>query len=39
MVDTYQDHRMAMAFAPLSMKTDVIIKDALVVTKSYKKLL
>jgi 3-phosphoshikimate 1-carboxyvinyltransferase len=35
-VDTYQDHRMAMAFAPLSMKTDVIINDAMVVTKSYK---
>ncbi|MEN8815779.1 MAG: 3-phosphoshikimate 1-carboxyvinyltransferase [Nonlabens sp.] len=36
MVDTYQDHRMAMAFAPLAMKTNVIIKDAMVVTKSYK---
>lgn len=35
-VDTYQDHRMAMSFAPLSMKTEVIIKDAMVVTKSYK---
>lgn len=35
-VDTFQDHRMAMAFAPLCMKTIVIIKDALVVTKSYK---
>lgn len=35
-VDTYQDHRMAMAFAPLAMKTNVIIKDAMVVTKSYK---
>jgi 3-phosphoshikimate 1-carboxyvinyltransferase len=35
-VDTFQDHRMAMAFAPLCMKTAVIIKDALVVTKSYK---
>lgn len=35
-VDTYQDHRMAMAFAPLVMKTNVIIKEALVVTKSYR---
>ena len=35
-VDTFQDHRMAMAFAPLVMKTSMIIKDAMVVTKSYK---
>ncbi len=35
-VDTFQDHRMAMAFAPLAMKTSLIIKDAMVVTKSYK---
>ncbi|AGC77038.1 3-phosphoshikimate 1-carboxyvinyltransferase [Nonlabens dokdonensis] len=36
LVDTFQDHRMAMAFAPLAMKTSLIIKDAMVVTKSYK---
>jgi 3-phosphoshikimate 1-carboxyvinyltransferase len=36
LVDTYQDHRMAMAFAPLCMKTAIVIKDAMVVTKSYK---
>ena len=35
-VDTYQDHRMAMAFAPLCMKTELIINEAMVVTKSYK---
>ncbi|OUS09623.1 hypothetical protein A9Q93_13820 [Nonlabens dokdonensis] len=35
-VDTFQDHRMAMAFAPLVMKTSMIVKDAMVVTKSYK---
>ncbi|MGB5983598.1 MAG: 3-phosphoshikimate 1-carboxyvinyltransferase [Nonlabens sp.] len=34
-VDTFQDHRMAMAFAPLCTKTSMIIKDAGVVTKSY----
>jgi 3-phosphoshikimate 1-carboxyvinyltransferase len=37
LVDTYQDHRMAMAFAPLCMKTAIVIKDAMVVTKSYKR--
>ncbi|PPK97059.1 3-phosphoshikimate 1-carboxyvinyltransferase [Nonlabens xylanidelens] len=35
-VDTYQDHRMAMAFAPLCMKTELVINEAMVVTKSYK---
>lgn len=35
LVDTYQDHRMAMAFAPLCMRTSLIIKDAGVVSKSY----
>ncbi|WP_124981794.1 3-phosphoshikimate 1-carboxyvinyltransferase [Nonlabens xiamenensis] len=35
-VDTFQDHRMAMAFAPLVCRTDIIVKDAQVVTKSYK---
>lgn len=34
-IDTYNDHRMAMAFAPLAIKTDIIIKDAGVVSKSY----
>ncbi|WP_410006083.1 3-phosphoshikimate 1-carboxyvinyltransferase [Aequorivita nionensis] len=34
-IDTYQDHRMAMAFAPLSLKTKLAINDAEVVSKSY----
>jgi 3-phosphoshikimate 1-carboxyvinyltransferase len=34
-VATYNDHRMAMAFAPLAIKTPVSIKDAGVVSKSY----
>lgn len=34
-VATYQDHRMAMAFAPLALKTPIIIKNAEVVSKSY----
>lgn len=34
-VETYNDHRMAMAFAPLALKTGLIIKDAGVVSKSY----
>ncbi|NBU80332.1 MAG: 3-phosphoshikimate 1-carboxyvinyltransferase [Flavobacteriaceae bacterium] len=34
-IKTYQDHRMAMAFAPLAMKTDIIIQEAEVVSKSY----
>lgn len=34
-ISTYKDHRMAMAFAPLSLKTSLIIEDALVVSKSY----
>ena len=34
-VATYNDHRMAMAFAPLAIKTPVGIKDAGVVSKSY----
>lgn len=33
--DTYQDHRMAMAFAPLALLGDVVIRDSEVVTKSY----
>ncbi|MBT8303478.1 MAG: 3-phosphoshikimate 1-carboxyvinyltransferase [Bacteroidia bacterium] len=34
-IDTYNDHRMAMAFAPLAIKTSLIINDAEVVSKSY----
>jgi 3-phosphoshikimate 1-carboxyvinyltransferase len=34
-IKTYQDHRMAMAFAPLALKVPVIIEDAQVVSKSY----
>ena len=34
-VDTYNDHRMAMAFGPLAMKTTFHINDAEVVSKSY----
>lgn len=34
-IKTYQDHRMAMAFAPLALKTAVIIEEAEVVSKSY----
>ena len=34
-IDTYQDHRMAMAFAPLLLKTSIIINEAEVVSKSY----
>ena len=34
-IDTYQDHRMAMAFAPLALKTSLVINDAGVVSKSF----
>jgi len=34
-IETYNDHRMAMAFAPLALKTDLCILDAGVVSKSY----
>ena len=34
-VETYKDHRMAMAFAPLSLKTNLTINEADVVSKSY----
>jgi 3-phosphoshikimate 1-carboxyvinyltransferase len=34
-IDTYQDHRMAMAFAPLAIKLPIIINEAEVVSKSY----
>jgi len=35
-IETYHDHRMAMAFAPLAFKTSIVILDAKVVTKSFK---
>lgn len=35
LIATYNDHRMAMAFAPLALKTDLQIEDAMVVSKSY----
>ena len=34
-IETYQDHRMAMAFAPLALKVPIIICNADVVSKSY----
>jgi 3-phosphoshikimate 1-carboxyvinyltransferase len=34
-IDTYNDHRMAMAFAPLGLKTELTINNADVVSKSY----
>ena len=34
-IETYKDHRMAMAFAPLALKVPIIIKEASVVSKSY----
>lgn len=34
-ITTYNDHRMAMAFAPLALKTPIVIQDAEVVSKSY----
>ena len=34
-IATYNDHRMAMAFAPLALKTDLVINQANVVSKSY----
>jgi 3-phosphoshikimate 1-carboxyvinyltransferase len=34
-IDTYHDHRMAMAFAPLGLCVPIVINDAEVVTKSY----
>ena len=34
-VATYNDHRMAMAFAPLGLRTPFVIEDAEVVSKSY----
>lgn len=34
-IATYQDHRMAMAFAPLALKISLLIEDAEVVSKSF----
>jgi 3-phosphoshikimate 1-carboxyvinyltransferase len=35
-IDTYEDHRMALAFAPYALKSgEIIINNPLVVTKSY----
>lgn len=35
-IDTYKDHRMALAFAPAALKLGkIVINDAMVVTKSY----
>jgi 3-phosphoshikimate 1-carboxyvinyltransferase len=34
-IATYNDHRMAMAFAPLALKTPIIIENSEVVSKSY----
>jgi len=34
-IATYNDHRMAMAFAPLALRIPIIIEDANVVSKSY----
>ena len=34
-LETYEDHRMAMAFAPMAMLNPIIIEDPMVVVKSY----
>jgi 3-phosphoshikimate 1-carboxyvinyltransferase len=34
-ISTYNDHRMAMAFAPLALKTSIIIENESVVSKSF----
>ena len=34
-IDTYEDHRMGMAFSPLSVLTNIVINDPGVVSKSY----
>ncbi|RPG54839.1 MAG: 3-phosphoshikimate 1-carboxyvinyltransferase [Flavobacteriales bacterium] len=36
-INTYQDHRMAMSFAPLSLKVPIFIENPNVVVKSYPK--
>ena len=35
-IKTYQDHRMAMAFAPLALKVPLMIENETVVAKSYR---
>ena len=34
-IDTYDDHRMAMAFAPVGLLCEIVIKEPGVVAKSY----
>ena len=34
-IDTYEDHRMALSFAPLSLQQPIVINNPQVVTKSY----
>jgi 3-phosphoshikimate 1-carboxyvinyltransferase len=34
-IDTYNDHRMALAFAPVAMKQPIVINNPEVVSKSY----
>ena len=34
-IDTYNDHRMAMSFVPISLLNPITINDPMVVTKSY----
>ncbi|MBR1395652.1 MAG: 3-phosphoshikimate 1-carboxyvinyltransferase [Prevotella sp.] len=34
-IDTYEDHRIALSFAPVSLRQPVVINDPQVVTKSY----
>lgn len=34
-IDTYEDHRMALAFAPVALRRPVVVNDPQVVTKSY----
>ena len=34
-IDTYEDHRMALAFAPIAMRHPIVINNPQVVTKSY----
>ena len=34
-IKTYQDHRMAMAFAPFALRASILFEDAEVVNKSY----
>jgi 3-phosphoshikimate 1-carboxyvinyltransferase len=36
-IKTYNDHRMAMAFAPLALRVPIKILESEVVTKSYQK--